>query len=263
MLGKRKPEISFGFLLATIFWIGVLGWQASYGPTEIEKQECQNAAKKGGHKTEECKSLWERTTSDPVAFFTFWLVVSTVGLGGSTVLLWRVTRRSADIAERALTDLERAYIYIDKIGGELDPFVTMVDESNTPTFIVPEFSISLVNYGRTAGCIDLGIIRFEILKEMPPELLATDVRAERPNAQSIEIIIGPDKTYTFDHLGFESPFTHAQGMEMRAGTMNIYCHGYFSYSDIFNRSHPIKFCRKYVHNHREWESEGGRQRNAA
>jgi hypothetical protein len=107
LLRLANPEIAFGFVLATVFWIGVLGWQAAYAPSEMEKKKCHEAAEKSGHKTEECKSLWERTTSDPVAFFTFWLVVSTVGLGVSTVLLWyagekqlRHARRSAAIQSR-------------------------------------------------------------------------------------------------------------------------------------------------------------------
>jgi hypothetical protein len=88
-LRLANPEIAFGFVIATVFWIGVLGWQAAYAPSEIEKRKCEESAHKSGHKSEECKTLWERTTSDPVAFFTFWLVVSTIGLGVSTVLLWR------------------------------------------------------------------------------------------------------------------------------------------------------------------------------
>jgi hypothetical protein len=83
-----NPEIALGFVLAALFWIPVIGWQAAYAPTEMEKQKCQAAAHSSGHKAEECKTFWERTTSDPVAFFTLWLVVSTIGLGVSTVLLW-------------------------------------------------------------------------------------------------------------------------------------------------------------------------------
>jgi hypothetical protein len=102
-----RAEIVFGFLIATVFWAAVLGWQAAYAPTDAQKQQCYDAAERSGHKTEECKSIWERTTSDPVAFFTFWLVISTVGLGASTLLLWfagerqlRHARRSAAIQSR-------------------------------------------------------------------------------------------------------------------------------------------------------------------
>jgi hypothetical protein len=55
-----NAEIALGFLVATIFWAGVLGWQAAYAPTEREKQECRDTATKSGHKTEECKSLGRR-----------------------------------------------------------------------------------------------------------------------------------------------------------------------------------------------------------
>jgi hypothetical protein len=86
LLKLLNAEIVFGFLIATVFWIGVLGWQAAYAPSEIEKRQCEESAHQSGNKTEECKTLWERTTTDPVAFFTFWLVVSTIGLGISTVV---------------------------------------------------------------------------------------------------------------------------------------------------------------------------------
>jgi hypothetical protein len=86
-----NPEIVFGFLIATVFWIGILGWQAAYAPTEVEKQKCYEAAETAGHKSEECKTLWERTTSDPVAFFTLWLVIFTGVLAVSTIGLWFVT----------------------------------------------------------------------------------------------------------------------------------------------------------------------------
>src|SRR6266566_4417332 len=101
MLTKQRPEIALGFLLATVFWICVLGWQASYAPTQVEKQECQEAARKSGHKTEECKTIWEKTTSDPVAFFTFVLAVSTIGLWVATVFLYRAGEKQIGVARDA------------------------------------------------------------------------------------------------------------------------------------------------------------------
>jgi hypothetical protein len=98
-----NPELALGFLIATLLWIGVLGWQASYAPTDSEKRQCEETATKSGHKTEECKTLWERTTSDPVAFFTFWLVVFTGGLGVSTVMLWLAGEKQIELAREAST----------------------------------------------------------------------------------------------------------------------------------------------------------------
>jgi hypothetical protein len=104
---RLNPEIALGFLIATVLWIGVLGWQASYAPTDSEKRQCEESATKTGHKTEECKTLWERTTTDPVAFFTFWLVVFTGGLGVSTVMLWRAGERQIELARETSTAQSR------------------------------------------------------------------------------------------------------------------------------------------------------------
>jgi hypothetical protein len=121
--GLLRAEIVLGFLIATVFWAGVLGWQAANAPTDAQKQKCYDAAEHSGHKAEECKSLWERTTSDPVAFFTFWLVVSTIGLGVSTVMLWRAgekqfrhARRSAAIQSRDM----QASIAVARDANELN-----------------------------------------------------------------------------------------------------------------------------------------------
>jgi uncharacterized membrane protein len=45
-----RAEIVFGFLIATVFWAGVLGWQAANAPTDAEKQKCYDDAEKGHHK---------------------------------------------------------------------------------------------------------------------------------------------------------------------------------------------------------------------
>jgi hypothetical protein len=270
-------EFALAVLVASLFWICVLIYATSYRPSDPQKEGCYQAAEKSGRSTEECKSFWEKTTSDPVAMFTLILAISTVGLWVATFSLYRAGERqiavartaadaaekSAEVSERALTDLERAYIFVAKIDGELDPFVEIQSGPDAPKFIVPDFSVSIVNYGRTTGCVDLAIIRIEILREIPPEIQLVEGAMENPNAQSAEMIIGPDKTHVFDRLTFETPFTHAQGLEMRAGTMEIYCHGLLSYRDIFNNSYAIKFCRRYVHSHREWVPAGGRARNAS
>jgi hypothetical protein len=100
MLRFLNPEFALGYLVATIFAAAVFGWQSSYAPTQKEKDECREAAKSSGHKTEECKSLWEKTTTDPVAFYTFWVGLFTLTLTGSTIALWRETRNAANAALR-------------------------------------------------------------------------------------------------------------------------------------------------------------------
>jgi hypothetical protein len=88
-----RAEIVFGFLIGSVFWTGILGWQSAYAPTDAQKQECYESARKAGHKSEECKSFWEKSTSDPVALFTLVLAVSTVGLWVATGLLYSAGER--------------------------------------------------------------------------------------------------------------------------------------------------------------------------
>lgn len=107
-----NPEIALGALLATILWAGALGWQAAYAPTEKEKQECHETAKKTGRKTEECKNIWERTTSDPVALFTFILAGSTIGLWVATVGLYLAGKQTIKETRRIGEAQVRAYVSI-------------------------------------------------------------------------------------------------------------------------------------------------------
>jgi hypothetical protein len=140
MLRKRHPEIVLGFLLASLFWISVLGWQASHPPETKQAEECHEIAKKAGFKPDECKTFLERSASDPVAAFT--LVLSL-----STIALWLVTRRSADIAERAFSELERPYVYIFGVKGlerdseRMDPYDLL--------------KYSVANYGKTPASIEV------------------------------------------------------------------------------------------------------------
>src|SRR5437773_6606543 len=101
MRRRLNPEFVLIFLVASIFWAGILGWQAAYAPTEIEKQHCYEAAQKSGHKTEDCKSFWEKATSDPVAFFTLVLAVSTIGLWVATIGLYHAGERQIAVAASA------------------------------------------------------------------------------------------------------------------------------------------------------------------
>ncbi|MET4368426.1 hypothetical protein ABIA99_001105 [Bradyrhizobium sp. LB12.1] len=96
-----RAEIVFGFLIGSVFWAAILGWQAANAPTDAEKQECYEAARHAGHKSEECKSLWEKTTSDPVAFFTLVLAISTIGFWVATIFLYRAGERQFRHARRS------------------------------------------------------------------------------------------------------------------------------------------------------------------
>jgi len=166
MLKRINPEISLGFVIASLFWIAVLGWQSSYSLPENEKQRCYEEA---GHKDEECKTFWERTTSDPIAFFTFTLSMVTLALGAISVRQFHYLRRSdetariaanaaadaarastrqADIAEQSLSKIERPYIFIFNIGA------LEIVEDQEGDFLRVTYSVA--NYGQTPAVIENG-----------------------------------------------------------------------------------------------------------
>jgi hypothetical protein len=111
----RIPEIVLGALLSSLLWTGIWGWTDSYAPTDRQRQECYDAAKVASRKTEECESLWERTTSDPVAFFTFVLSISTIGLWAVTVGLYFAGERQLKLARLEFISTHRPRLRIRRI----------------------------------------------------------------------------------------------------------------------------------------------------
>jgi hypothetical protein len=149
MLKYLRSEIVLGALLATIFWTAVLGWQASYAPTEIEKQQCYETAQKSGHKTDECKTFWERTTTDPVALFTLVLACTTLGLWTATIGLYFAGRNAVSETRRIGEAQVRAYVHIKFIVLNFEfsaicPRISFI-ASNTPTRILIDRPFSIRN----------------------------------------------------------------------------------------------------------------------
>jgi hypothetical protein len=167
----RIPEMALGALFASLLWAGIWGWSDSYAPSEKQKQECQEAAQKSGAKTDECKSLWERTTSDPIALYTFGVFIFTGVLGVSTLALWQVTRvaafaakDSAEIARRSLTELERPWLFIE--GAK----ITRRELPNEP--IKPNdwfITFTCKNVRRSPAVIKECIIKLEDRDTLPPK----------------------------------------------------------------------------------------------
>jgi hypothetical protein len=184
----------------------------------------------------------------------------TIVLGISTILLWKVTAKSAGIAERALTELERAYIFVDKIETNVSRFFSsgLVWRDGEQT---PIFRLWAVNFGRTPGNVEFGVILFDVASEMPAQPTRLHTTFSNPAAESVEIIIGPDKTYGFPWMNSLQTFTNADVENIKKGAASLYCYGYLKYFDIFMKSHTTAFCRKYVWARDEWPPEGGKERN--
>src|SRR5262249_22617805 len=131
--------------------------------TEAQKNECYEAAKHAGHKSEECKSLWERTTTDPVALFTLVLALSTVGLWTATISLYRAGEKQRSLSERTAERQLRAYVHV------VD--VTLIHANDQYS---PNFRITFQNFGQTpayemsnrCSCVlAVGAPRFDLPEE--------------------------------------------------------------------------------------------------
>lgn len=136
--------------------------------TSVNDQQSQNRSPKAYSSSQEQSEgqldFFERTVSDPVSLFTFFLVV--VAAGQLRLFWWQLdlirdsvkdtniaaiaAQSSANIAERALTTLERPFVYcsVSKPGIKTGKLVF----PNGASKIGTQFStleLSVYNFGRT------------------------------------------------------------------------------------------------------------------
>ncbi|MGA2891861.1 MAG: hypothetical protein ABSE22_03265 [Xanthobacteraceae bacterium] len=249
-------------LSAWMAWQDRVSWQYPVLPFSQQPHN-QTTSATADDKDQPERLDWKNWTHDPIAVFTGALMLFNGLLFVSTIGLWLATRKSASISERALVDLERAYLFIEGIVGEGSNLIFYLDITANwnPKTDWPTFRFSLVNYGRTAGNIDFGLIRFEVLTQIPSEMTKTAALNSPEYSQVVEIIVGPDRPISWEGLKCEHDFTKEHGTGIRNGTSFLYCHGLFTYFDIFMKSHTIKFCRRYDPRSGDWAPDGGKERN--
>jgi hypothetical protein len=270
----RRYEIILGFLVASIFWAAVLGWQASYSPTGKDKQECYEATKKTGYNAGDCKTFWEKTTTEPIALFTLVLAFSTVGLWVATIGLYfagerqiklaketadqqaveiqnqidiareanRAAQKSADAA--IATERARLYVVIEH------NFLRCVEAAKAwdgplqqegrllPFDIQPMAGIRFKNYGKTPAII-IEVGTGIVYADTPPDPV-WDVKVVNEN-----IIAPGDHTEKFGTL-MSGQMTMAQAEKIRTGESNIWIYGYASYEDVFGQGQVHRFFQRLV-----------------
>jgi hypothetical protein len=168
-------------------------------------------------------------------------------------------RRSVRVAERALTELERPYVFWENIQTDITSFLSpqsVWDEARQG----PAFRFSVINHGRTAGGIDSATIIFEVRTTEPSNAAQGEfVVGTAPEAA--EMIVGPTNPFTFPEMRCIHPFTFDHREAINAGDAWLFCYGGFNYTDIFREAHQTIFCRRYDARRREWTPIGGRERN--
>jgi hypothetical protein len=109
---------------AAMVLLAIAGIQSLRVPLAAsEYQECLKGAQSAKRKSNECKpyeTMWERTASDPVAFYTLWLTAFTgvLAVGGVIQLRFlvradRLSARAAKTSEQAMITGQRAYLFAD------------------------------------------------------------------------------------------------------------------------------------------------------
>jgi len=229
MLKYRNAELVLGALFATVLWTGILGWQASYAPTEREKQECYESAKKTSHKTEDCKTFWERTTSDPVAVFTLVLACSTIGLGVATLFLYLAGRRQLRLARDEFLSTHRPKIRIKHL------LLVSAIWHDEPIVV----RLVCVNNGTTEATITDYGMKFLVVKEgkaLPSDPEFAPIGISGLRLQSGVSLKFPD---FFDG----TTLTDADHADIRNGKAKLYFLGFLHYLDGVQRLRTTAFCR--------------------
>src|SRR5208337_3991100 len=133
----RFRQYIYVSLLAICFSIACLGeWQSSLDQPQKENSTQSTPNKKFG------EFPWYPSSSDWAAIFSGLLFFSTTGLWVVTRTAANAAKKAADVAEQALTVLERPYIFIDAI--TIAPITQY--RLGQPSYV-------LKNYGKTPAVI--------------------------------------------------------------------------------------------------------------
>jgi hypothetical protein len=190
------------------------------------------------------RHFWQWTTNDAVSFYTSFLALFTAVVGGSTIGLWIATNRNARIAERALTEHERPWLFLEGATVRMrDPRTATVIQNNW--FIKLHFK----NVGRAPAIVGDCIFKIAELSSLPAQ----------PNYSGagqlgIPRTISVGETVETDEVGPAPSRPNQQGAE-------LVFFGRLSYSDLSGRPHHTGFALRvapmmpasFPHNSRNYD----------
>ena len=236
-------------LVIGIAWQSRVSWEHSH---QYESHDARP--------NEADKKTTQVTADERIANYTRWVAILTGILSASTLLLWWVTRKSANVAENALTVLERPYLVFHEIKTDIGLFLS----PNTVILSThyPSFHFTVINYGRTPANIERAMIQFDVLDRIPEEPKIEDISLKNPGYKMAVVIIGQNREHTFHRLRLvRIKFPPQERLDVKNGTLSLYCYGMIEYRDIFDKSHLTNFCRCFDFAQAEWVPVGERHRN--
>jgi hypothetical protein len=254
MLKRDWPLLTALLAIAFALFLNVV-LSSAEGPQQPQHHNEQAAAdSRGPPEQPERISFWQRTVNDPINLFTGVLAILTVALVGASIWQGWLTRQSVDVARRALTDLERPYVFLADIA------LNLINREK------PQFSVHMHNYGRTPANIAEAAFYCRILGHVPQageERPSGDRPPSLSEASDTEVIIGQGESWQSPWFLCEDSLSNRDTAwsDLKNSGRHFYCWGFVRYRDIFRKVHPTYFCRRYDGTINEWEIVGGMDRN--
>jgi hypothetical protein len=191
---------------------------------------------------------------DSMVRYTFWLMVFTGLLSVSTILLWTTTfraakdtriaadaaKKSAEISERALIDLEGAFLYpvieSDSIDESFKGF-SFYDHTNSQTCpVTPEITFKIKNYGRSFA-LPQNISGIFFYGE------SEDARHDASAGFFPDLLIGAGDTSDVEFTRrMIQTINKEDYLAIMKGAVRIYLRGNIIFSDIFGNQYEQTYC---------------------
>jgi hypothetical protein len=193
-----------------------------------------------------------------------WTALFTCALFVSTFALWQVTqtaaeaaRKSAEIAERSLTDLESPFLYPAIKSSSLIPdfrnFELYPHPSSPVAPVTPTVEFALHNYGRTPALLRTVSAAFDLLNKIEPNPLLDILHLPSgdPVLQQGHITNYAYKAITVTEVN-KSGFASIKG-----GVSHLVLSGEVIYADIFGNDWIQTFCLTYYYEAKRFVAADG------
>ena len=227
-------------------------------PRYIESNENFGAEPKplGGQSEVAGPSVWQRLISphESLIVLSSFLGLAILLLAGSTVLLWRMTRRSVHIAEQALIELERPFLHIavTKPGLLITPGRSALSSSGRGVF-----EISVFNLGRTPATLthleyNLVLVdRGSIADPIDPQRIGgCELPAGTISALNHPYIANTEMRRLFD-----------KEAQIRDGSLSVWLLGFVRYHDIFGNHYISGFAKIFDRTGKSFVARGDGEYN--
>lgn len=193
---------------------------------------------------------WYESSAVWTAIFTGLLTVSTIGLWSVTRVAANAARDAAKIAERSLTDLERAYLFFGEV---TDPGFAPARDGNSLEIRTGR-KYFIINHGKTPAILTEVLERDVRLDWSPNFALPVPIDSSKERGQTLPNGIGVGAGLKHEFV-YEFPVMSYIGVIHRS--QELFFMGYVRYTDIFKRRHRTGFCLHYDISSESFRAVGG------